>query len=136
MREPWTRALWAGVATLCYLGGVLAFLAVVVGTGVVGPGPGLESMTTADYATLLASVGLFLAGGYAMRRMRQPVEPDRSTLPSQFQRGPGTSQPDLEATPEIAGESDGSDVVRCRNCGTENDTGFTFCGNCSSELPE
>lgn len=135
MEEPWNRTLWAGVAILCYLTGVLAFLAVIVGAGVIGTGPGMGSLTAADYATLLASVSLFVAGGYAMQRVRRPIHPDQSPLPSQFRRGPGPSRLDPEQVRKTTVEPTRADVVRCPDCGAENDAGFTYCGNCSSELP-
>lgn len=137
------RAVWAGVAILCYLAGAALLLIVVIGTGVVGPdagvaGPGgeLPELTGTDVAMLVASVGLFVAGGYAMRRVRRDVTPDRSTLPSQFQHGPGTSRPNLDAAPDVSGEPPGADEVRCSNCGTVNEAAYQFCEQCSSELPE
>lgn len=124
------QVTWAGIAIGCYLLASLVFLIVAFGTGLFGLDGSPVQLTVADAGGLVASVLLFVVGGYAMWRVRRTGSPDGPEIPSQFRSGP--------SRPGAGSKSDGSAdaSTRCPNCGTENDRGYTFCHNCSEKLPE
>jgi len=140
MRKSLRSALvWHALALLCYMAGVTLFVLGAVGPFLAPPEQSLANLTTGDIALVVGSLVLFAAGGAASAKSgwrntlsaASPwgTQPDHS-------RGDLGSRTDREADREPAtAYEDGELYVRCPECGAKNDTSYSYCGECSAELP-
>ncbi|MFW6437231.1 MAG: DUF7577 domain-containing protein [Halococcoides sp.] len=140
MRDMYRSALiWHALALLCYLAGISLFVFGAVEPYLAPPERSLANLTTGHVALIAGSVVAFAAGGLANWKSGW-----RNTLPAASPWGtqPGRARGNLgepsererDREPPTAYE-DGTLYVRCPECGAKNDTGYRYCGECSSELP-
>jgi hypothetical protein len=151
--------LWVTAAILAYLAGGVLFLSVVVtafGSGGFDPG----AIDGTGVLVLGASAGVFLLGGYCLRRAigivasetpraGWPVgdRPEASDIPQQYRSNTPGERPDdrpesppdddrlsTAATSNASDEEPDDPTVACPNCGAHNDPAFTYCRRCSSQL--
>lgn len=146
MRESLRRLLVGQVASLlCYLTGMLLFLVVASRLFLSSSGASLSAPTTVDVLTLLASVVLIALGGAIGWRSGGlgGMEPgtvgtisegdaDQSTLANLGYQVPN---PEPDETAAVDRDAVDGPTVRCPACGTPNDRSYTYCRNCSGELP-
>ncbi|WP_181685049.1 DUF7577 domain-containing protein [Halorhabdus salina] len=145
MRESLRKQLiWQGAALLSYFAGMLLFLVVVL--RVVGsPDLSLAALTTGDMVALVVSVILFGLGGLLSRKSGGSVGSGMGPIQMAQNQGPEQSKLEelgYQIPPEQPDESEstgdgpsGHDEVRCPVCGARNDRSFTYCKQCSSDLP-
>ncbi|CCQ33333.1 hypothetical protein HLRTI_002596 [Halorhabdus tiamatea SARL4B] len=141
MRESLRSALaWQALALVCYFAGVTLFVLGAVGPFLAPPERSLANLTTVDLLLVVASLVLFATGGTASAksgwRNSLPAGSPWGTQPERSSRGEPSYGADREADrePPTAYE-DGELYVRCPECGAKNETTYSYCGECSSELP-
>lgn len=129
------RLLWLSVGILAYLGAGLMLLAALM-PAFSEEGLRFEAVGPEHLGALLISLGLFILGGYAARRLRGGTRPGRggqSTLPESYQPSVaqqigGDGESEADATQDAEGK------LTCANCGATNDQFFTYCSECSEKL--
>ncbi|MFC7133458.1 MULTISPECIES: DUF7577 domain-containing protein [Salinibaculum] len=89
-------------------------------------------MGTITLAVLLASCTLLFLIGWSLRRrftgMHSETETSRSVSPYRPADHSRTSGA-FQASPEVS-----AGMVACPDCGTENDSAYTFCRRCVADL--
>jgi hypothetical protein len=149
MRQSLRKTLlWQGVGLLFYLAGMVLFLAVAVNAFLAPPANSFGAVTTGDIAVLLVSVALLLFGRAISWKLGGDVggagamgtlgrvrdrRPNQSKLEELGYRMPPDESDDRGSDTVY---EDGEVYVQCPECGEQNERGFDYCGNCSSELPD
>jgi len=138
MDSPVPRAtLWRLLGLLLYLVGLTLSLFIVVDIFVSG-GLAADGEVPAQVVAVLAlSIVLIVLGraitwkfgGRGAVSGQPPQNRDQSPLE---QMGYVTPEPPDDPPPEPPDE----ESVVCPECGTKNERGFTYCHNCSAELPD
>lgn len=147
--RPWSRKelLWQAVGTLCYLAGLLVFVAVVIGVFLSPPENSLANLS-ADHVPVLVVSTVFIVAGrlisyrygvqsglagavreYHGRPEKTKLEELGYVIPPENEGGDGGSDRKLSL-------EEGEIAVACDECGAKNDPDYRFCGNCSAELPD
>lgn len=145
MRDSRRRLLlWQGASLLSYFVGMLLFLVVVMGI-ITSPEQSLATLTTGDLLALVASLILLGLGGLLSWKSGGTVGSGMGPIQMDANQGPEQSKleelgyqipPEHPTESEPTGdETGGYDQVRCPECGTRNDRSFTYCKQCSNELP-
>lgn len=145
-KSLWKAFAWQGVGLLFYLAGMLLFMVVAINVYLSPPANSLGNLSEGHVVTLLASVALIAIGrmigwkfGYGgsmvhLYRHGLPGQrPEQSQLQEMGYRIP--PEPDDRGPSDVVYE-DGELFLVCRECGTQNESEFSYCSNCSSELPE
>lgn len=131
-RSTWKALGWQVLGLGLSIVGLLVFLVVIVGVFLSPPRNSLANLSTDQLPFVLSSIVLIVAGNLISWRFggaRDAVGP----------HGGGRDPSSVEATLEDLGyevpaDAD-EDAVVCVECGTVNEVGYTFCANCSAELP-
>lgn len=139
MRESLRTALvWHALALVCYMAGVTLFVLGAVGPFLAPPERSLANLTTGHVALVAASLVLFAAGGAASAksgwRNTLPAASPWGTQPDRSRGGPPGGDRESDREPPTVYE-DGELYIRCPECGAKNETSYSYCGECSSELP-
>lgn len=133
------------VGLLFYLGGMLLFLSVVVGTFLNTSREATGDELVGSLPILLVSIALIVMGrviswkygdersGLLTWATPMEGEPEQSKLGQLGYQLPPETDTDEQTPFEYA---DGTVRVICTECGEKNSGDFRFCSNCSAELPE
>lgn len=141
--RPTTRKtlLWQGIGLLFYLAGMALFLIVAVGAYLAPPENSLENLALGDMLFVGLAIALIVAGRAITWKFGADASGVEGLRPGEAEQSPEQSRlQELgyhvppESTEDDAPLREG-DVV-CPECGTENDGDFTYCANCSAELPD
>ena len=143
MRPSMRNALlWQALSLLLTFAGLLISALVIVGVFLGPPENSLSNMSEADITLVVLGVVMLSAGrligwkfglGIGVVSGFRDQSPEQSRLEQLGYRIP----PEAEETgdSEFAYE-DGDLQVICQECGTKNEGGFSYCRDCSAELPE
>lgn len=116
------RFLWGIAGLLSYVGAAVALAMAVAPMFDAGGIPELAP-TGETVGLLVVSALLFGMGGLCLRRAANRISPA------------GASVGGSSSGSSIVGEtSDGNVVVRCQQCGSENEAFFTYCEECAERL--
>jgi len=138
--------LWYVLGTCCYLAGLLLFLVAFLGVYLAAPERSFSNFTQADAVAMAASAALLVLGRTITWKFGD-LDYLRSRLAGTvFDRGPdenhlqalGYNVPPEETSGDESayGYEGGAVYLQCPECGKRNDPAYTFCGNCSAELPD
>jgi hypothetical protein len=138
------QLIWQGAALLSYFVGMILFLVVVMRV-VTSPEQSLATLTTGDVTALVVSVFFLGVGGLLSWKSGGTVGSGMGPIQMEPTQGPEQSKLEelgYQMPPDDPDESEpttrgavGHDDVRCPECGATNDRSFTYCKQCSSELP-
>lgn len=145
MRRPMLKSLlWQVLGVLFYLGGMLLFLFVAVNVFLSPPENSLENLSSGHVAWILVSLVLLVTGRLiswrfgAERSLSRGIQGsimgndrDASRLRNLGYNVPAETSDEQEFTYD-----DGDVYVVCSRCGTKNEQGYSYCSDCSAELPE
>lgn len=133
------------VGIVMYLGGLLMLLMVVLSVYLAPPQHSFGNLSLVHLLLITASL-VFIIGG-RMLGWRYGSVASFNTVPNgltsvyQFNQFPVVEQPDIDdrfhhskPQPRKVME-DGVLYAICQECGTKNESEYTFCGNCSTKLP-
>lgn len=138
--------LWYVLGTCCYLAGLLLFLATFLSVYVAPPENSLSNFAPAHGIGMAGSVALLILGKAIVWKFGTLPLGRSRLLDRVLDRGPDESR--LQALgynvpPEESHEDErgygyesGTVYLQCPDCGMRNDPEYTYCGNCSSELPD
>lgn len=140
-RSTWRLLLWQGLGLLCYVAGMLLFLVVAIGVFLAPPENSLSNLSVDHLPFILASLVLIVLGrviswkygGGSMLGGFRPDQPETSPLEDLGYRVPSESTDDSDTGFRY---EDGEMTIVCPECGTENDPDYTYCRDCSAQLPE
>lgn len=143
----WKPLLWRLLGMLCYLAGMLVFLFVALDAFARPSGSGAGFGPISDDQTLLFGLSflLIVLGTLISRRLGGSITrwafgnaagDDSSRQQSVLEEyGYVTPEPD-EERPRYEYDEEGDAVhVYCPNCDARNRREYTYCRNCSAELP-
>ena len=121
------QVLWLAVGLLAYIGaGLLLLFALFPAFS--EQGLEMEAVGIEQMGAMVASLFLFVLGGYAARRMRGGL-PRSAADDGYYQTQSGGG-----GRPEPQEESSEGEVLTCQNCGAANERFYTYCGECSAKL--
>ncbi|MFB6219043.1 MAG: hypothetical protein ABEH77_07705 [Halobacteriaceae archaeon] len=127
-----SRLLWRAVGLLLHFAGLAGFLLVAVDAYLAAPARPFSAVSTVHLLAIAASLALSLVGRAVGWKLghgdRQPGPPGRRDQTPLERLGYHV----LSDTPEMAPEG----AVVCDECGAHNDDAFTYCRDCSAELPD
>jgi hypothetical protein len=147
MRSSTRKALlWQGLSLLLTFAGLILSTLVIIGVFLGPPENSFSNLSDGDLLLVLVGTLLMVVGrligwkfGIGVGSMTDSVsdlrdqQPEPSTLQELGYRIPPDSSEtgDSKFTYE-----DGTVYVVCEACGARNESGFSYCRNCSAELPE
>jgi len=147
--RSWSRKalLWQAVGTLCYLAGLLVFVAVVIGVFLAPPENSLANLNAGHTPVLVASTAFIVIG--RLISYKYGLQNGLSGAVREYQGRPEKTKLE-ELGYVIPPENEGSDrglerklslegddlTVACTECGAKNDPDYRFCADCSAELPD
>lgn len=142
-RSMLKRLLWLAAGVGCYLAGMLLFLVVALDVFMAPPESSFENLSGEQAPFLAVAVVLIAVGSYINYRAGfgvgvrafgsgpRPGGPDGQSRTESVLQKHGYRVPPEESNDPPAGP----DRVRCNECGAENERQYSYCSNCSAELP-
>lgn len=131
---------------LFYLAGMVLFLFVMLDVFRSPPTNSIENLSAEHMGPLLLSVILIVTGRAISWKFGGDFTMTAVYHGASLRSGPQESrleQLGYNLPPEESenrrssfGYDDGEVYVVCSECGTRNETGYSYCSNCSAELPE
>ena len=128
---------------LFYLGGMLLFLFVAVSVFLSPPENSLENLSSGHMAWIVVSLLLLVTGRLISWRFGVDQSLSRGIQGSIMGkerdvsrlRDLGYNVPADTSDEQAFAYDDGDVYVVCSKCGTKNEQGYSYCSDCSAELP-